>query len=129
MNILLVLSIRYHEIVIQLVKYLRFLSIFFICNTLNFSPVEAFEAIKHSNYSKVFFFEDYLKGTYFWKQFIGGIFVTLAMVGCVTLPTTESLFQPKHEIPCQVVTTWQPEVLFSADPARGGMSAPGIGGG
>ncbi len=54
--------------------------------------------------------------------------MTLAMVGCVTLPTTESLFQPKHEIPCQVVTTWQPEVLFSADPARGGMSAPGIGG-
>jgi Na+/proline symporter len=37
--------------------------------------------VKNSNYSKVFFYEDYLKGTYFIKQILGGIFVTIAMVG------------------------------------------------
>ena len=58
-----------------------FLTIFFICRSLNYNAIEAFEAIKNSNYSKVFFFEDYLKGTYFWKQILGGIFITIATVG------------------------------------------------
>ncbi|NHM06473.1 sodium:solute symporter [Flavobacterium sp. CYK-4] len=58
-----------------------FLTIFFVCESLNLSVFEAFEQVKNSNYSKVFFFEDYLKGTYFWKQILGGIFVTIAMVG------------------------------------------------
>ncbi|WP_395064821.1 sodium:solute symporter [Flavobacterium sp.] len=58
-----------------------FLTIFFICRSLNLNVIEAFEAVKNSNYSKVFFFEDYLKGTYFWKQILGGIFVTIATVG------------------------------------------------
>lgn len=58
-----------------------FLTIFFVCDSLNLSVFEAFEQVKNSNYSKVFFFEDYLKGTYFWKQILGGIFVTIAMVG------------------------------------------------
>ncbi len=57
-----------------------------------------------------------------------GLVMAFGMVGCVTLPTLDTSFLSKHETPCQVVTTWQPEVLFSADPARGGMSAPGIGG-
>jgi Na+/proline symporter len=58
-----------------------FLTIIFICNSMNFSAIEAFEAVKNSNYSKVFFYEDYLKGNYFLKQVLGGIFVTIAMVG------------------------------------------------
>ncbi len=58
-----------------------FLSIFFICDSLDLSFFQAFEAVKNSNYSKVFFFEDYLKGNYFWKQLLGGMFVTIAMVG------------------------------------------------
>ncbi|TBX66343.1 sodium:solute symporter [Flavobacterium silvisoli] len=58
-----------------------FLTIIFICNSLDFGAFQAFEAVKQSNYSKVFFFEDYLKGNYFWKQILGGIFVTIAMVG------------------------------------------------
>ena len=58
-----------------------FLTIFFICNSLDYSFFEAFEAVKTSNYSKVFFFEDAMKGNYFWKQILGGIFVTIAMVG------------------------------------------------
>lgn len=58
-----------------------FLTIYFVCKGLNYSTIDAFEAVKNSNYSKIFFFEDYLKGTYFWKQIIGGIFVTIATVG------------------------------------------------
>jgi Na+/proline symporter len=58
-----------------------FLTIIFICNSLDFSMIQAFEAVKDSNYSKIFFFEDYLKGNYVIKQILGGIFVTIAMVG------------------------------------------------
>lgn len=58
-----------------------FLTIFFICNSLNLSFIEAFETVKNSQYSKIFFFDDILKENYFWKQILGGIFVTLAMVG------------------------------------------------
>jgi len=58
-----------------------FLTIYFICNSLNLGVIEAFESVKNSNYSKVFFYEDYLKGSYFIKQILGGIFVTIAMVG------------------------------------------------
>lgn len=58
-----------------------FLTIIFICNSMNFGAIEAFEAVKNSNYSKIFFYEDYLKGSYFLKQILGGIFVTIAMVG------------------------------------------------
>lgn len=58
-----------------------FLTIYFICSSLNLGILEAFEAVKNSNYSKIFFYEDYMKGTYFLKQILGGIFVTIAMVG------------------------------------------------
>ena len=58
-----------------------FLTIYFICSSLNFSPTQAFEAVKNSSYSKIFFFEDYLNGNFVWKQIVGGIFVTIAMVG------------------------------------------------
>lgn len=58
-----------------------FLTIIFICNSLNYNFTEAFEAVKNSNYSKIFFYEDYLKGNFFVKQILGGIFVTISMVG------------------------------------------------
>ncbi len=58
-----------------------FLTIYFICDSLDLSAAQAFETVKESNYSKVFFFDDFLKGNYFWKQILGGIFVTIAMVG------------------------------------------------
>jgi Na+/proline symporter len=58
-----------------------FLTIIFICNSMNYNAIEAFEAVKNSNYSKLFFYEDYLKGSFFLKQILGGIFVTIAMVG------------------------------------------------
>jgi Na+/proline symporter len=58
-----------------------FLTIYFICSKMNLTVFEAFEQIKVSNYSKIFFFEDYNKGTFFWKQILGGIFLTIATVG------------------------------------------------
>jgi Na+/proline symporter len=59
-----------------------FLTIIFICNSLDYNAVEAFEAVKNSNYSKVFFFENFVESKFhFVKQILGGIFVTIAMVG------------------------------------------------
>jgi Na+/proline symporter len=59
-----------------------FLSIYFICNSLNYNIVEAVEAIKKSSYSKIFFFNDFLGNKFhFVKAFLGGLFITVAMVG------------------------------------------------
>ncbi|TGD57125.1 sodium:solute symporter [Flavobacterium humi] len=58
-----------------------FLTIYFVCQSLDLGIFSAFEQVKNSNYSKIFFFEDYLKANYVWKQVLGGIFVTIAMVG------------------------------------------------
>ena len=59
-----------------------FLTIYFICQSLNLSFVDAFEEVKNSNYSKIFFFDDFLSSKFhFIKQILGGIFVTIAMVG------------------------------------------------
>lgn len=57
-------------------------TIYFICNNLGLSFTEAFEPVKNSSYSKIFFFEDFIGSRYhFIKQILGGIFVTIAMVG------------------------------------------------
>ncbi|NBL63700.1 sodium:solute symporter [Flavobacterium sp. NST-5] len=56
-------------------------TIYFICNSLDYNIPQAFEAVKKSNYSKIFFYEDWLKSNHFFKQILGGIFVTIAMVG------------------------------------------------
>ena len=59
-----------------------FLTIYFICDSLDLGAIEAFEAVKNSNYSKIFFYEDFIGNRYhFVKQILGGIFVTIAMVG------------------------------------------------
>lgn len=59
-----------------------FLTIFFICKSLDFSFLETFQEIKNSNYSKVFFFDDFVSSKFhFAKQILGGMFVTIAMVG------------------------------------------------
>lgn len=59
-----------------------FLSIYFICQSLDLSILQAAEAVKNSSYSKVFFFEDFLTSKFhFGKQFIGGVFITIGMVG------------------------------------------------
>lgn len=59
-----------------------FMTIFFICDSLDMSAIGAFEAVKESNYSKIFFYEDFVGSRFhFVKQILGGIFVTIAMVG------------------------------------------------
>ncbi len=59
-----------------------FLSIYFICRSLNYSIFDAAEAIKNSSYSKIFFFNHFLINKFhFSKQFIGGIFITVGMTG------------------------------------------------
>lgn len=57
-------------------------TIYFVCQSMDYNFVEAFEAVKESNYSKIFFYEDFIGSKYhFVKQILGGIFVTIAMVG------------------------------------------------
>ncbi len=59
-----------------------FLTIYFICSSLGLNIPEAFETVKNSGYSKIFFYEDFVTNKFHVsKQLLGGIFVTLAMVG------------------------------------------------
>jgi Na+/proline symporter len=58
------------------------LTIYFICDSLDLNLFEAFETIKNSGYSKVFFYEDFITSKFHVsKQLLGGIFVTIAMTG------------------------------------------------
>lgn len=59
-----------------------FLSIYFICRSLNMNVFEAADAIKNSSYSKIFFVNDFLSSKlHFSKQFLGGLFATVGMTG------------------------------------------------
>ncbi len=57
------------------------MTVYFIASEMDFNFVEALVSIDASEYSKVFFFEDWKSGSYFWKQFISGAFITIAMTG------------------------------------------------
>lgn len=58
------------------------LSIIFISKSLNLDIAGTFEAVKNSSYSKIFFWDNFLGSkSHFLKQFLGGIFVTIAMTG------------------------------------------------
>lgn len=59
-----------------------FLSIYFICRSLDMNVLQAFEAVKNSSYSKIFFWNDFMTSKFhFAKAFLGGMFITIAMVG------------------------------------------------
>jgi Na+/proline symporter len=59
-----------------------FLTIYFVCDSLDLSAIGAFNEVKNSNYSKIFFFDDFIGSKFhFIKQILGGMFVTIAMVG------------------------------------------------
>src|ERR1700759_2975981 len=59
-----------------------FLSIYFICRSLDMSIFQAADAIKNSSYAKVFFFNDFLSSHFhFSKEFLGGLFITIGMTG------------------------------------------------
>lgn len=58
------------------------LSIYFIADSMDLNMIETFDKIKESSYSQIFFWDDFTGDTRnFFKQFLGGIFVTLAMFG------------------------------------------------
>jgi Na+/proline symporter len=40
-----------------------------------------FEGVKNSGYSRVFYFDSWLDNNYFWKHFLGGMFITIGMTG------------------------------------------------
>ena len=58
------------------------LSIYFMADSLGLGLLETVETVKESSYSKIFFWDDLLGDRiHFWKHFLGGIFVTVAMTG------------------------------------------------
>ncbi len=57
------------------------ISIYLIAKDLDLSFGGLVTRVKNSPYSKIFHFEDYNAGHYFWKQFLAGIFIAIAMTG------------------------------------------------
>lgn len=57
------------------------LCIYFIAKGLGFSIGEMINAVAADDTSKVFYFDDPKAGTYFWKQFLAGVFMVIATTG------------------------------------------------
>lgn len=57
------------------------LCIFFVAQALNFDFGGMVSAITSSETSRIFFFDNPSEGTYFWKQFLAGVFMVIAMTG------------------------------------------------
>ena len=58
------------------------ITVWLIGDALNFSQKGGFvNEIANSEYSKIFYFENWKQGNYFWKHFLGGIFITIGMTG------------------------------------------------
>ena len=57
-------------------------TVYFIGDALNINEKGGIiEGVKNSDYSRVFYFDNWLDGNYFWKHFLGGIFITIGMTG------------------------------------------------
>lgn len=57
------------------------LCIYFVLRQLDISVGDMYGIVKSHPSSKIFFFDNPSEGTYFWKQFIAGIFLVIAMTG------------------------------------------------
>lgn len=57
------------------------ITVVFIAKEMNLSSLEIIQTIKSSDYSQVFFFDDWKSPQYFWKQFLAGAFITIVMTG------------------------------------------------
>lgn len=57
------------------------LSLFLIKDSLNFSFGDMVDTISNSSYSRIWFFDDIRSSSYFWKQFLAGVFTTIVMTG------------------------------------------------
>ena len=56
-------------------------TIYFVSYDLGFSPIEILSYLDQSEYSKIFFFEDWKSKDHFVKQFISGAFIAIVMTG------------------------------------------------
>lgn len=57
------------------------LAIYLINQELNWTYFEFLSSTEFEQHSQIFFFDDPNSQVYFWKYFIGGIFITIAMTG------------------------------------------------
>lgn len=57
------------------------LSIVFIAKGLGYDFAGLVSAVANDETSRIFFFDNPKEGTYFWKQFIAGVFMVIAMTG------------------------------------------------
>ncbi len=57
------------------------MSIYFINEKIGWSFMEFFHSEELKQYNKIFFFDDFNSKSHFVKQFLGGIFITVAMTG------------------------------------------------
>ena len=57
------------------------LCIYFIAQGMGFSIGEMVSAVAGDSTSQIFFFDDPKEGTYFWKQFLAGVFMVIATPG------------------------------------------------
>ena len=57
------------------------LTSYIIIGELDLMEEGVVSSIKNSPYSKIFFFENWAEKNYFWKHFLGGIFIAIGMTG------------------------------------------------
>ena len=58
------------------------ITVWLIGDALELSQKKGFvNEIANSGYSKIFYFENWEQGNFFWKHFLGGIFITIGMTG------------------------------------------------
>lgn len=57
------------------------LCVYFIASNLDFTLSDLYQSVTTHDSFRIFYFDDPSKGTYFWKQFIAGIFMAIAING------------------------------------------------
>jgi len=57
------------------------LSIYFVAKGLGYNLTDLCAAVAADDTSRIFFFDNPKEGTYFWKQFVAGIFMVIATTG------------------------------------------------
>ena len=58
-----------------------FIIAFILMKNLDLDAISLFQVLKDSDYSKVFFFDDWTSKKYFFKQFFSGVFMAIVMTG------------------------------------------------
>ena len=58
-----------------------FISIYLILKKIDWSVADFINSEEIKSYSKMFYFDDFRPKMYFWKYFLGGMFITITMTG------------------------------------------------